>query len=90
MELLEKVARPRAVGTVLNDEITDYIGAYLEDSGYEVNKIPFDCKVWESQESFLEIDGNRVIVQVSPYSEAFIGTKKAVIDCLEEKNVLLK
>lgn len=37
MELLEKVARPRAVGTVLNDEITDYIGAYLEDSGYEVN-----------------------------------------------------
>ena len=85
MELLEKVARPRAVGTVLNDEITDYIGAYLEDSGYEVNKIPFDCKVWKAKESFLVIDGNRVIVQVSPYSEAFIGTRKTVtVRSLEE------
>ena len=79
MELLANIARPRPVGTALNQEITDYVGAYLEECGYEVKKVPFDCKVWETQESFLQINGKKITVQVSPYSEAFTGTSKAVV-----------
>lgn len=79
MELLANIARPRSVGTALNQEITDYVGAYLEECGYEVKKVPFDCKVWETQESFLQINGKKITVQVSPYSEAFTGTSKAVV-----------
>jgi len=78
MELLAKIAKPRPVGTVQNREITDYIGSYLENLGYEIRKIPFSCKAWESRESFLVIDGNRLPLQASPYSEPFAGTGTAV------------
>lgn len=41
--------------------------------------------MWKAKESFLVIGGNRVIVQVSPYSEAFIGTRKTItVRSLEE------
>ena len=79
MELLVKIAKPRPVGTVQNQEITDYIESYLGSLGYETRKIPFSCKVWESKESFLVVDGNKLTLQVSPYSEPFTGTRTAVI-----------
>ena len=79
MELLVKIAKPRPVGTVQNQEITDYIESYLGSLGYETRKIPFSCKVWESKESFLVVDGNKLTLQVSPYSESFTGTRTAVI-----------
>jgi aminopeptidase YwaD len=79
MELLAKIAKPRPAGTVRNYEITDYIGSYLENLGYSTKKVPFSCKVWESKESFLAIDGNKLTLQVNPYSEAFSGIRKAII-----------
>jgi len=79
MELLEKIAKPRPVGTVQNQEITDYIESYLESLGYEMKKIPFSCIVWESKESFLVVDGNKLTLQVSPYSESFNGKTTAVV-----------
>ena len=79
MELLEKIARPRPVGTVLNQEITEYIGACLESFGYEVRALPFRCKVWETEESYLMTEGKKIPVEVSPYSEAFTGTGKAIV-----------
>jgi aminopeptidase YwaD len=79
MELLAKIAKPRPVGTIQNQEITDYIGSYLESLGYVTTKVPFNCKVWESKESFLLIDGNKLALQVSPFSEPFAGTRKAVV-----------
>lgn len=45
MELLARIAKPRPVGTIQNQEITDYIGSYLESLGYETSKVPFNCKV---------------------------------------------
>lgn len=77
-ELLAGIARPRAVGTALNQEITEEIGAYLSDCGYAVRKLPFPCKVWKKGESFLEIGGKKLTVQVSPYSEGFTGSVRAV------------
>lgn len=79
MELLKKIAKPRPAGTAQNREIADLIGSYLEGLGYETKKIPFSCKVWEPGESFIGIDGNRLPLQASPFSEAFAGKGRAVV-----------
>lgn len=77
-ELLADIARPRAVGTTLNQKITEEIADYLSGCGYEVKRLPFPCKVWQAGESFLEIGGKKLTVGVSPYSEGFTGSVKAV------------
>lgn len=89
MELLANIAKPRPVGTSQNLEITSYIESYLGSLGYETKKIPFSCKVWESKESFLAIDGNKLTLQVSPYSQPFAGKRKGIIvrNLEELKNV---
>jgi aminopeptidase YwaD len=79
MELLAKIAKPRPVGTSENQEITNFIETYLNNIGYETKKIPFACKVWEVKESFLVIGGNNLILEVSPYSQSFTGTRKAIV-----------
>ena len=85
MKLLDVIARPRPVGSETNQEITDYIGTYLETIGYAVERRPFSCKRWEVGESFLTIDNRKVLVQVSPYSEAYSGWSNALIESnLEE------
>jgi len=79
MDLLAKIAKPRPAGSVQNSEITEFIGSYLESLGYGTNKIPFSCKVWESEESFLKIDGKQFTLHVNPHSESFAGKRKAVV-----------
>jgi len=79
MELLKKIARPRPAGTVQNREITDYIGSYLENLGYVTRMVPFSCKVWESQDSYLVIGGNKFKLHANPFSETFTGTRPAII-----------
>jgi hypothetical protein len=79
MELLTRIAKPRPAGTVQNREITDYIGSYLENLGYETRKLPFNCKVWESQDSYLMIGGNKLTLHVNPFSESFTGTRRAIL-----------
>ncbi|KAE9630692.1 M28 family peptidase [Defluviitalea raffinosedens] len=79
MELLAKIAKTRPVGTAQNQEITDYIHSYLQSLGYTTKKVPFSCKVWESNESFLVVEGNKIVLQASPFSEPFTGTRKAIV-----------
>lgn len=79
MELLAKITKPRPVGTTQNKELTDYIEAYLKNLGYATRKLPFRCKVWETEESFIVIGGSKLILQVSPYSESFAGRRTAVV-----------
>lgn len=57
MELLAQIAKPRPVGTAMNKAVTEKIGAYLKESGYEVRRLPFACKVWETKPSFLQMWG---------------------------------
>lgn len=85
MELLSKIAKPRPMGTIRNREIADFIGAYLEGLGYEISRIPFNCKVWEEKESFFMIDGIKISLQVNPYSESYKGTGKAVVVRTQEE-----
>ena len=79
MDLLTKIARQRPVGTIQNREITDNIGLYLENLGYATHMVPFCCKVWESQDSYLVTNGNKLTLQVNPFSEPFTGTRTAIL-----------
>ncbi len=79
MTLLERIAKERPVGTPQNLEINEYIGAFLTECGYEVQKLPFLCKVWKKAESFLQIEENKIPIQVSPFSESFKGTRTACV-----------
>ena len=44
-----------------------------------MTKIPFDCKVWETQESFLVVAGKKVTIHVSLYSEGYTGKSKCIV-----------
>ena len=63
----------------MNQEITEYIENYLKSCEYKVTKIPFDCKVWETQESFLVVAGKKITIHVSPYSEGYMGKSKCIV-----------
>lgn len=79
MGLMENIAKPRPVGTTGNEEVTAFIKDYLATIGYEVSEYPFSCKVWETKESFLEAGEKKLLLSVSPFSESFEGTGKAVV-----------
>lgn len=95
-ELLEKLAIPRAVGTLGNEKILNIVSDCLQSSGYSVTEHPFSCMVWDTDSSWLEGTGIKLPVFVSPYSNAFEGNGIAkvisTIDELEkesyEKNIL--
>lgn len=71
--LLEQITIPRAVGTAGNQKVTALVKEQLEQNGYEVTNLPFQCMVWEDGESWIEWDSRKQSVSVSPYSKAFDG-----------------
>ena len=72
-QLLEHITIPRAVGTAGNQKVTALVKEQLEQNGYEVTNLPFQCMVWEDGESWIEWDSRKQSVSVSPYSKAFDG-----------------
>ena len=72
-QLLEQITIPRAVGTAGNQKVTALVKEQLEQNGYEVTNLPFQCMVWEDGESWIEWDSRKQSVSVSPYSKAFDG-----------------
>lgn len=72
-QLLEQITIPRAVGTAGNQKVTALVKERLEQNGYEVTNLPFQCMVWEDGESWIEWDSRKQSVSVSPYSKAFDG-----------------
>lgn len=72
-QLLEQITIPRAVGTAGNQKVTALVKEQLEQNGYEVTNLPFQCMVWEDGESWIEWDSRKQSVCVSPYSKAFDG-----------------
>lgn len=72
-QLLEHITIPRAVGTAGNQKVTALVKEQLEQNGYEVTNLPFQCMVWEDAESWIEWDSRKQSVSVSPYSKTFDG-----------------
>ena len=72
-QLLEQITIPRAVGTAGNQKVTALVKEQLEQNGYEVTNLPFQCMVWEDGDSWIEWDSRKQSVCVSPYSKAFGG-----------------
>ena len=73
LQLLKKLAIPRAVGTKGNNEIIQFLREFFEKSGYTVKSMPFTCKVWEESASAIEWENRKLKIRVSPYSKSFCG-----------------
>lgn len=72
-EWMRMIARERPVGTNANTEINNYLEWQFRDFGFQVESLPFECTVWEKDESFLILGEKTFRVNVSPFSEAFDG-----------------
>lgn len=73
LQLLKKLAIPRAAGTKGNNEIIQFLREFFEKSGYTVKSMPFTCTVWEESASAIEWENRKLKIRVSPYSKAFCG-----------------
>lgn len=73
LQLLKKLAIPRAVGTKGNNEIIQFLREFFEKSGYTVKSMPFTCTVWEESASAIEWENRKLKIRVSPYSKSFCG-----------------
>jgi len=78
-ELLKMFSKERPVGTKANDEMIDYLEHQFVDMGYAVRSLPFDCLVWDSGNSTLEINGQVYELSASPFSKPYTGTAQYVV-----------
>lgn len=98
-KLLETIAIPRAVGTSGNNKIIQLMKERFRRDGYAVKSMPFACKVWNAEESYIEWDDNKQLINVSPYSKGINGNgyikyvdtleKLEQLDQLEYEDVIL-
>jgi len=77
-EMIRILSRERPVGTKANSEINDYLERQLLNMGFQVESLPFDCTVWEKDDSNLMLGEKTFEVTASPFSEAFDGAGELV------------
>ena len=88
-KLLETISIPRAVGTVGNHKIIQFMKALFEEYGFAIKAIPFACKVWHTAESYIEWPNGKQIIMASPYSNGFCGKGYIKIaDTIEQLEML--
>lgn len=75
-ELLEKIAVERPVGTANNESILEFVEEVSEKLGYQLQALPFQCKVWNDCGS--ELNGCTVDLLTSPFSPSFSGTAELI------------
>lgn len=78
-ELLDTITKERPVGTETNEMILCYLENEFIRAGYGVDSLPFDCAVWEHEESSLKIGETEFSIVASPFSKPFGGTGEAII-----------
>lgn len=84
-ELLKSIVKERPVGSITNNIILDVLEKEFLSAGYNIDSIPFDCVLWESDKSFIKIGGVEIDINVSPFSRPFEGSGEAImIKSMEE------
>ena len=63
----------RAVGTTGNEEVTDILCRTFSKLNCNVNELPFDCTVWQSNNSFIEQANKKIEIFPSPFSRELKG-----------------
>lgn len=87
-KIWSKLQNERPVGTKENNVVSDFLGKQLQELGYEVKAIPFECKVWEKGPSKIEVLGKSIEIAPSPYSVGInVSTELVFASNIEELKV---
>ncbi len=71
MKIIEEILFERPVGTESNEKVCDIILNKVIESGYETIALPFECKRWTKNFSYIDLKGNQYEVFPSPFSNSF-------------------
>lgn len=89
VELFQKILVERPIGTEGNKKVLDLLEEEFKNRNCQIISLPFSCKVWEHEVSFIECGGKKTAIEVSPFSEAFTGEGIVKIaESLEELKAL--
>lgn len=77
--VLQRFAKERPVGTQSNNDLIALLETSLDEMGYEVESLPFDCMIWKQGASTMSIEGQSFAIEPSPFSEPFCGNRKLVM-----------
>lgn len=84
-DLLKQLSKERPVGTKANTELVKIVERYLYDLGYTIQSIPFDCMVWKSGASAININNQSIVIEPSPFSNPFNESAKlCIVKTLEQ------
>lgn len=78
LDFLQRVSIERPVGTKKNDMLLNYIEELFINEGYSIASLPFDCSVWEYEESVIKIGAVKLSIYASPFSKYFNGNGKVL------------
>lgn len=59
---------PRPIGSPANQAGADFIAAAFSAAGLQVEEQPYPCTAWDCQQTFLEMDGERLDAAANPFS----------------------
>jgi len=63
----------RPLGTRGNNHVINILVNSFDALGIKTIELPFDCTVWQSNDSFIEQNGNRIMLLPSPFSSELKG-----------------
>jgi aminopeptidase YwaD len=63
----------RPIGTNGNNRVINLLNDSFSALDYKVSELPFDCTVWESNNSFIEQNNKKMEIFPSPFSEELKG-----------------
>ena len=72
-DIMKNLLKERPVGSKNNMDILLYLENIMVNMGYEVEKLPFTCTIWETGESCLTLNDRRIEIQASPFSQPYEG-----------------
>ncbi len=75
-DFLKLLSKERPVGTKANTELIGVLEQQLNEMGYSIQLLPFDCMVWNNGVSTIKTDNQSIAIEPSPFSEPFSGSGK--------------
>jgi hypothetical protein len=66
----------RPLGTKGNNTVNNLLHNAFHKLGYSIIDLPFDCTVWQSENSFVEQRGKKPVIFSSPFSKKIKGSDK--------------
>lgn len=85
MKIIEEILFERPVGTESNEKVCDIILNKAIELGCETIALPFECKRWTKNFSYIDLQGNQYEVFPSPFSNPFDESGELdIVSTLEE------